>query len=128
VIPHDILDNLNLHLVISMDENVAEASHLGQALREAARDHIDAHKESEQSPIRLRFAQALVGGYVRGDIKGRLNRHLERVFHESLLADIFANPVHRRERSELVEQVAMRASFLATSSRSVIEGRLRGSA
>lgn len=102
-IPHHIFDDLNLDVVIPVNQNVAESRHIGKASREAVGNHAGAGEELKQRSIGLRLAKAFVGGEVRGDVESGLDGDLEGVLHETLLADIDAKAVNRRQGSELMQ-------------------------
>ena len=55
---------------IAVHEDVAKIGHLGKSLRVVLRDHIRPGQQLKKRPVRLRFAQALVGGDVGGHVEG----------------------------------------------------------
>lgn len=85
------LDDLEIHVLVAVNEHVAEAGHVGEALREVWADEPALTQDTKDVTIGLRLAPALVGQDVKGDVERRLNGKLQCVLHEALFAPIGTN-------------------------------------
>lgn len=70
MISGDVLDDAQLYVVVTVDEDDSKARHGGKATRELQIDHASAARWLEGSPSRS--DETMLGGYVEGRLNGDL--------------------------------------------------------
>jgi len=109
---NDILDDGHIDDLVTMDENVAESDHTAEWIGKILRQPAALDEDLEEIAIRPRLPEALVGDDVGRGIQGRLDRDLERVLNEALLADVSADRLRMDERLELADATLDLSEFL----------------
>lgn len=84
----DVLDDGEVEVAVSVDEDVPEPCHRAEPLGEALGQNASPDEQSEELAVRPRLPEAPVGDEVRGDVERGLDGDLERVLDEPLLANV----------------------------------------
>ena len=97
----DVLYDGQVHGVVAVHEDVAEAGHVAELHRQRRVDPAAAGQQGEQLAVGARLAEALVGHDVGGGVQGGLDRELEGVLDEALLAHVHADGIGTGQLPEL---------------------------
>jgi len=88
VMVEDVAHDGKVHLVVPVDQHVAEPRHVAQRVRQRSIDPSVSLKEIEQLAVRPRLAEASVRYDVRCHVERGLDGNLQRVLDESLLPHV----------------------------------------
>jgi len=78
-------------------EHVSEPRHPLQRAGEVGSDPAGSFERGEEIAVRRGLSEAFIRDDMRGDIKGRLDRQLERMLDEAPLAHVSADALEPRE-------------------------------
>lgn len=93
----DISDDREIDGVVPVHEHIPEPDHVPHGRGERRRQPRVALEQIEQLSVRARLAMPSIRDDVRGDVERCLNRQLQRVFHETFLADVVRELRRARE-------------------------------
>ena len=86
---------------VAVNEDVTESGHVSERRRQGRADVSAACEEVEQLAVGPRLTKALIRDDVRGDIERGLNRELQGMFDEPLLANVVTEIIGARETPKL---------------------------
>lgn len=98
-----VLDHRQVHVLIAVDDDVSKASHIPQRGRQGRRHETGPRKKIKQLAIGLWLSKPVVRHDVGGYVQGSLDRDLEGMFDEALLAQVLSNRRGPGQGSQLLD-------------------------
>ena len=98
-----VADDAEVHVLVEVDDHVSEARHLLEASGEFHGHDAGPAEKAKHVAVRVRFPEAVVRNDVRADVERRLDRELERVLDETLLPQVFRDPLGAGQRPQLAD-------------------------
>jgi hypothetical protein len=102
MILEDVSEHVEIHIAITVNNNVAKARCSFKPLPQRLSDETRSHQRAKKFAIGPWLPQALPGHNVRSHVQGSLNRYLEGVFSKSPLLDVRLNLMRSRQGTQLL--------------------------